>query len=79
MVANPPVRDVSRLGRILRREIPELSFLLSRRRRGGTHVYYGIRDPRLADLINRALDLLAQDASETRAIHKAIELVRLRA
>ena len=47
-------------------------------RRQGTHVYYGIRDPRVADLINRALDILATDMSEARAIHKAIELVRLK-
>lgn len=47
-------------------------------RRGGTHVYYGLRDPRVADLINRALDILAEDISQARAIHKAIELVRLK-
>ena len=48
-------------------------------RREGTRVYYGIRDPRLADLINRALDILATDISEAPAIRKAIELVRLKA
>jgi len=47
-------------------------------RRDGTRVYYSIRDPRMADLINRALDILAQDISQVRAIHKAIELVRLK-
>jgi ArsR family transcriptional regulator len=47
-------------------------------RRQGTHVYYGMRDPRVAELINRALDILAEDVSQARAIHKAIELVRLR-
>ena len=41
-------------------------------------MYYAIRDPRVADLINRALDILAEDMSQARAIHKAIELVRLR-
>lgn len=47
-------------------------------RRQGTRIYYGLRDPRLADLINRALDILATDVSEARAIHKAIEMVRLK-
>jgi len=47
-------------------------------RREGTHVYYAIRDPRVADLINRALDILAEDMSQAHAIHKAIELVRLK-
>jgi len=37
------------------------------------------RDPRVADLINRALDILATDISEAPAIRKAIELVRLKA
>jgi ArsR family transcriptional regulator len=47
-------------------------------RRQGTRIYYGLRDPRLADLINRALDILATDVSESRAVQKAIELVRLK-
>ena len=47
-------------------------------RREGTRMHYAIRDPRAADLINRALDILTQDVSEARAIHKAIELVRLK-
>lgn len=47
-------------------------------RREGTRVYYGLRDPRVADLINRALDILATDISQTRQIQKAIELVRLK-
>lgn len=47
-------------------------------RREGTRVHYGIRDPRVADLINRALDILATDMSQARALHKAIDLVRLK-
>ena len=48
-------------------------------RRAGNRMYYGIRDPRVADLINRALDVLATDIPQERALHKAIELVRLKA
>ncbi|MBI2163590.1 MAG: winged helix-turn-helix transcriptional regulator [candidate division NC10 bacterium] len=48
-------------------------------RRDGTRVYYAIRDPRVADLINRALDILDTDMSQARAIQKAIQLVRLKA
>ena len=47
-------------------------------RRDGTRIYYSLRDARVADLINRALDILAEDISQARAIKKAIELVRLR-
>lgn len=46
--------------------------------RKGTHIYYALRDPRVADIINRSLDILDDDASQGRAVHKAIELLRLR-
>ena len=47
-------------------------------RREGARMVYALSDPRLADLINRALDLLEEDVSHAREIHKAIELVRLK-
>ena len=47
-------------------------------RREGTRMVYALPNPRLADLINRALDLLEEDVSHAREIHKAIELVRLK-
>lgn len=46
--------------------------------RKGTHIHYTLRDPRVADIINRSLDILDDDASQGRAVHKAIELLRLR-
>ena len=48
-------------------------------RREGARIYYSVRDPRLADLINRALDILDEDATQGRALHRAIELLRLKA
>ena len=47
-------------------------------RRQGTRIFYAIRDARVVDIINRSLDILDDDVSEGRALHKAIELVRLR-
>ena len=47
-------------------------------RREGTRSYYSIRDPRVGHLINRALDILAEDMSHAAEIQKAIELVRLK-
>jgi len=47
-------------------------------RREGTRLYYALRDPRVAELINRALDVLDSGAVEARALHRAIGLVRLK-
>ena len=59
-----------------------LALLRSRRvvtmRRQGTRIFYTLRDPRVADVINRALDILDDDVSQGRALHKAIDLLRLR-
>jgi ArsR family transcriptional regulator len=46
--------------------------------RKGTHVHYALRDPRVADIINRSLDILDDEVTQGRALHKAIELLRLR-
>ncbi len=46
-------------------------------RRSGNHLYYTLRDPRLADIINGALDILDEDASHSRELHKAIQRMRL--
>lgn len=48
-------------------------------RRAGTHVFYSLRDPRTADVINRALDVLAEDISHAGELRRAIARVRLRA
>jgi ArsR family transcriptional regulator len=48
-------------------------------RREGTRLYYALRDPCVAELINRALDVLDSDAVEARALHRAIGMVRLKA
>jgi ArsR family transcriptional regulator len=45
-------------------------------RRQGTHLQYALRDPRVGDLLDRALDLLAGDVAEARQVSKAIRLVR---
>jgi len=47
-------------------------------RRQGTRIFYALRDPRIADVINRSLDILDDDVSQGRALHKAIESLRLR-
>ena len=47
-------------------------------RREGTRLYYCIRDPRVADLINQALDILDGDMSRGPQLREAIELVRIR-
>jgi ArsR family transcriptional regulator len=47
-------------------------------RRQGTRIFYGLRDPQFADVINRCLDILDDDVSQGRALHKAIERLRLR-
>jgi DNA-binding transcriptional ArsR family regulator len=47
-------------------------------RRQGTRIFYALRDPRVADVINRSLDILDDDVSQGRALHKAIERLRLR-
>jgi DNA-binding transcriptional ArsR family regulator len=47
-------------------------------RRQGARIFYALRDPRFADVLNRCLDILDDDASQGRALHKAIDLVRLR-
>jgi ArsR family transcriptional regulator len=46
--------------------------------RKGTHIHYALRDPRVADIINRSLDILDDEMTQGRALHKAIELLRLR-
>ncbi len=47
-------------------------------RREGNHIVYALRDPRLADLINRALDILDEDVAHGRQVHRAIQRLRLR-
>ncbi len=47
-------------------------------RREGTRLYYGMRDPRVADLINQALDILDNDMSQAPQFREAIGLVRIR-
>jgi ArsR family transcriptional regulator len=47
-------------------------------RRDGTHIFYALRDPRIADIINQTLNVLDEDVSQGRALHKAIEQLRLR-
>jgi DNA-binding transcriptional ArsR family regulator len=46
--------------------------------RKGAHIHYALRDPRVADIINRSLDILDDEVTQGRALHKAIELLRLR-
>ena len=48
-------------------------------RRQGTRMRYSLRDPRMAEVINRALDILAEDVAHVAALRRAIERVRLRA
>jgi DNA-binding transcriptional ArsR family regulator len=48
-------------------------------RRAGTHVFYSLRDPRMAEVINRALDILAEDVSHAGEMRRAIARARLRA
>ncbi len=48
-------------------------------RRQGTRIFYALRDPRVADVINRSLDILDDEVAAGRAMHKAIALVRLKA
>ena len=50
---------------------------LVRVRRDGTRVFYSISDPRVAALINCALDILDDDMSLTGEIRRAIQQVRL--
>jgi ArsR family transcriptional regulator len=45
-------------------------------RREGTHVHYALRDARVGELLDRALDLLADDAAHARDVERAISLVR---
>ena len=47
-------------------------------RRQGARIFYALRDPQFADVLNRCLDILDDDASQGKALHRAIELVRLR-
>ena len=47
-------------------------------RREGTRLNYALRDPRVAELINRGLDVLDAGAVEAHALHRAIGLVRLK-
>jgi DNA-binding transcriptional ArsR family regulator len=46
-------------------------------RREGTRVFYSTGDPRVAELINCALDFLDEDMSHTGEIRQAIQEVRL--
>lgn len=48
-------------------------------RREGTHMRYALRDPRMAEVINRMLDILAEDVAHGAELRRAIEGVRLRA
>jgi ArsR family transcriptional regulator len=44
--------------------------------REGTHLHYRLRDRRIGDVVDRGLDLLANDVAEAREVGKAIRLVR---
>lgn len=48
-------------------------------RREGTRLYYCLRDPRVADLINQALDILDNDMSQAPQLREALDLMRIRA
>jgi hypothetical protein len=45
-------------------------------RREGAHLHYALRDPRVGSLLDRALDLLADDVAEARQVGKALRLAR---
>lgn len=45
-------------------------------RREGTHLHYALRDARVAEILDRGLDLLAGDIAAAREVSKAIRLVR---
>src|SRR5262245_15677481 len=45
-------------------------------RRQGTHIRYSLRDPRMAEVINRMLDILAEDVAHGAELRRAIERVR---
>lgn len=45
-------------------------------RRNGARMCYSIRDPRIAEVIDRTLDILAEDVSHAREVQRAIERVR---
>jgi ArsR family transcriptional regulator len=47
-------------------------------RRAGTHMRYSLRDPRMAEVINRVLDIMAEDVAHGAELRRAIEGVRLR-
>ncbi len=47
-------------------------------RRKGTRLFYCMRDPRVADLINQALDILDSDMSRAPQFREAIGLLRTR-
>jgi ArsR family transcriptional regulator len=44
--------------------------------REGTRLHYALRDPRVGELLDRGLDLLAGDVADAREVGKAIRLVR---
>ena len=46
-------------------------------RRAGTRMVYALRDPRVVDVINRTLDLLADDIAQAPQLRRAIERVRI--
>jgi DNA-binding transcriptional ArsR family regulator len=48
-------------------------------RREGTHMRCALGDPRMAEVINRMLDILAEDVAHGAELRGAIEGVRLRA
>ena len=48
-------------------------------RRDGTHMRYSLRDSRMAEVINRMLDILAEDVAHGAELRRAIEGVRWRA
>jgi ArsR family transcriptional regulator len=47
-------------------------------RRAGTHVFYSLRDPRMAEVINRALDILDDDVAGAGEVRRALARARLR-
>jgi DNA-binding transcriptional ArsR family regulator len=46
-------------------------------RREGTRLFYCLRDPRVADMINQALDVLDRDMSQAPQMREAIGLMRV--